>query len=364
MCFKKMIIGLTGTLSSGKGAVAEFLKKKGFIYLSLSDELRILAKSMGIELTRTNLQDLGNKMRAEKGKGYLAELIVEKINSNKYEKVVVDGIRNPGEVNVLKKLQNFYLVAVDAPSDVRFDRISKRGRENDPKYWDEFVMVDNRDRGIGELAHGQAVEECMKMANYFINNNAGIKELEENVNILLSKFGVVEKSVVKKRKDYLDWDDYFMGIALISAKRSKDPSTQVGACVVNSQKKIMGIGYNGFPIGCSDEELPWAREGNFLETKYAYVCHAELNAILNSMGKDLSNCSMYVALFPCNECAKLIIQSGIKEVVYLSDKYAELDIIKASKILFNQAGVRYRKLFPKNPKIEIEFYSPPPEEFY
>ena len=116
-----------------------------------------------------------------------------------------------------------------------------------------------------------------------------------------------------KRKDYISWDEYFMGIALLSAKRSKDPSTQVGACIVNQFNKIVGIGYNGFPIGCSDDELPWARSADDSnKTKYPYVVHAEANAILNST-KDLHGSRMYVALFPCNECTKLIIQSGIKK---------------------------------------------------
>ncbi len=149
---------------------------------------------------------------------------------------------------------------------------------------------------------------------------------------------------IEKRTDYIGWDEYFMGVAILSAKRSKDPSTQVGACIVNAQKKIVGTGYNGFPIGCDDDELPWDREGEFLETKYPYVCHAELNAILNSISRDLHGCSIYVALFPCNECAKAIIQSGIREVVYLSDKYADTDIVKASKRMFSQAGVSLRQL--------------------
>lgn len=162
-------------------------------------------------------------------------------------------------------------------------------------------------------------------------------------------------SDIAKRKNYLSWDEYFMGVALLSAQRSKDPSTQVGACIVNKQKKIVGVGYNGFPIGCSDEILPWAREGDFLETKYPYVCHAELNAILNSVGRDLSGCTIYVALFPCHECAKAIIQSGIREIVYLSDKYAETDSVKASKTMLSQSGVITRKLVPKEDTICISF---------
>lgn len=160
---------------------------------------------------------------------------------------------------------------------------------------------------------------------------------------------------IGKRTDYIGWDEYFMGVALLSAKRSKDPSTQVGACIVNRQNKIVGTGYNGFPIGCDDDHLPWDREGSFLETKYPYVCHAELNAILNSISRDLQGCSIYVALFPCNECAKAIIQSGIREVVYLSDKYAHTDIVKASKLMFSQSGVSLRRLDLQDSSILIDF---------
>lgn len=147
-----------------------------------------------------------------------------------------------------------------------------------------------------------------------------------------------------KRQYYLSWDEYFMGIALLSAKRSKDPSTQVGACIVSQQNRIVSVGYNGLPFGCSDDVFPWAREGEFLDTKYPYVCHAELNAILNSAGQSMQGCHIYVPLFPCNECSKAIIQVGIKEIIYLSDKYAETDIVKASKRMLDAAGVSYRAL--------------------
>jgi dCMP deaminase len=156
-----------------------------------------------------------------------------------------------------------------------------------------------------------------------------------------------------KRSDYISWDEYFMGIALLSAKRSKDPNTQVGACIVDRDNKIVGIGYNGFPIGCSDDNLPWAREGAANETKYPYVVHAEANAILNST-KDIHGARIYVDLFPCNECAKLIIQSGIKEVVYLSDKYKETDTVKASRRMFQMAGIKERQLIVKNRKIILD----------
>ena len=158
-----------------------------------------------------------------------------------------------------------------------------------------------------------------------------------------------------KRKDYISWDVYFMGVALLSAKRSKDPGTQVGACIVNQKNKIVGAGYNGLPAGCDDDEFPWDKTGEFLQTKYPYVCHAELNAILNNIGMDLHGCRIYTALFPCNECAKAIIQAGISEVIYLSDKYAGNETSVASKRMLDTAGVSYRKVTPSIDKIELSF---------
>ncbi len=159
-----------------------------------------------------------------------------------------------------------------------------------------------------------------------------------------------------KREDYISWDEYFMGISLLAAMRSKDPNTQVGACIVNENNKIMSVGYNGFPLGCSDDEFPWERTGDSsVDTKYPFVCHAELNAILNNAGAPLQGCSIYVALFPCNECAKAIIQSGIKKVLYLSDKYKDTDGVKASKKMFDAAGVEYRQLTMSHKEIVINF---------
>lgn len=152
----------------------------------------------------------------------------------------------------------------------------------------------------------------------------------------------------------LSWDEYFMAVAKLSAKRSKDPNTQVGACIVSNDNRILSIGYNGAPNGFADEKFPWQREGSPLDTKYLYVVHAERNAILNYKGstRDLDGAKIYVDLFPCNECAKEIIQSGIKEVIYLSDKYAETESTIASKKLFDVCGVKYRQLEPKH---QIEF---------
>ena len=148
-----------------------------------------------------------------------------------------------------------------------------------------------------------------------------------------------------KRKDYLSWE-FFMGVAILSSGRSKDPNTQVGACIVDTNNRILSIGYNGTPNGFDDDLFYWNREGNNLETKYPYVCHAELNAILNYRGNrfDLKDSKIYVDLFPCNECAKAIIQSGINEVIYLSDKYRDTDSNKAYRLLFDKCGVTYRKI--------------------
>jgi len=157
-----------------------------------------------------------------------------------------------------------------------------------------------------------------------------------------------------KRKDYLSWEEYFMGLAILSAERSKDPSTQVGACIVDENNKIVSVGYNGAPIGYDDDkDMTWERDGNFLDTKYAYVCHSELNAILNSKVK-VDGCRLFVTLFPCNECAKVIIQAGIKEVIYLSDKYKGTEGNIAAKKMFDVCNIKYREYKKKNKKIKIE----------
>ena len=146
-----------------------------------------------------------------------------------------------------------------------------------------------------------------------------------------------------KRTDYITWDEYFMGVAKLAGMRSKDPNSQVGCCIVSKDNKILSMGYNGFPKGCSDDEFPWAREGDPLETKYLYVTHSEINAILNYQGESLKGAKLYVSMFPCNECAKAIIQSGIETVIYELDKYPDSDSVRASKRLMDAAGVRYYK---------------------
>lgn len=156
-----------------------------------------------------------------------------------------------------------------------------------------------------------------------------------------------------KRTDYINWDEYFMGVAILASKRSKDPNTQVGACIVDKDNIILSTGYNGFPYGCSDDDFPWARDGK--DTKYSYVVHAELNAILNSRSKDLKGAKLYVDLFPCNECAKAIIQSGITELVYLYNKYPDSPATIASQRMLSSAGIKLRQLKTNVDTITLDF---------
>ena len=159
-----------------------------------------------------------------------------------------------------------------------------------------------------------------------------------------------------KRNEYITWDDYFMGVAVLAAQRSKDPSTQVGACIVDANNRIISTGYNGFPQGCSDDDFPWNRDETKGDTKYPFVVHAELNAILNAAGKPLFGSRLYVALFPCNECAKAIIQAGVKEVIYLSDKYNGTPSVNASKRMLTAAGVTLTQFKPTKSQIVLNMF--------
>lgn len=157
-----------------------------------------------------------------------------------------------------------------------------------------------------------------------------------------------------KKENYLKWDEYFMGIALLSAERSKDPHTSVGACIVSQDNKILSVGYNGMPRGCSDDEYSWCREATSdLDTKYLYVCHAELNAILNYTGTNMQNAKIYTTLFPCNECTKALIQAGIREVIYLSDKYSDTPSVIAAKRMMKSAGVTYTSYQPADKVLSL-----------
>ncbi len=376
-----MIIGLTGTNGAGKGTVVEFLKKKGFVHYSARDLISEEIVRRGMSVTRESLISVGNQLRYLNTSSYIAEQLFEKA-LKQGGNAVIESLRTVGEIMALRRKGNFFLIAVDADAQLRYERVKQRNGPTDQVSFEQF-MLDEQNEMFSADPTKQNLRNCIQLADVTILNNGNMEDLENDINLLLEHIGFKEQPLkehpiatiqetkkeistnisntnvnnakIAKREGYISWDDYFMGIALLSAKRSKDPGTQVGACIVTPENKIAGIGYNGFPIGCSDEKLPWAREGAPLETKYLYVCHAELNAILNSANTNLKGCRIYVPLFPCNECAKAIIQSGIKQILYLSDKYALTDAVKASKIMFDQAGVKYTQYAPKTDSLSLDF---------
>jgi len=358
-----MIIGITGTLGAGKGTVVDLLKKRGFLHYSARKLITEEILERGLEVNRDTLVEIGNELRQKNSPSYIAEKLFAKA-SKEDSNCVIESLRTLGEIETLKKKGDFFLLAVDASPEIRYKRVRNRKSETDLVSFEKFMEDERREMTSADI-NKQNLKTCIEMADAKIINDGTFEELERDVEMLLDKLEINKKPIkikqdyfperISKRKDYISWDDYFMGIALLSAKRSKDPNTQIGACIVDQDNKIVGIGYNGFPIGCSDEELPWEREGSFLETKYAYVCHAELNAILNSRNANLRKCKIYVPLFPCNECAKAIIQSGIREVIYLSDKYADTESVQASKKMLQQAGVKFVKYIPKLDQIKIDY---------
>lgn len=343
-----MIVGITGTLGAGKGTVAKFLKRRGFMHYSVREFLVEEIVKRGLEVNRESMVLVANDLRARFGGSYIVEELYNRAKE-KGGNVVIESIRCVGEVESLKKKKDFVLWAVDADVENRYARIVERKSSSDKVSFQDFVRQEEKEmENVDKLK--QNLKACIEMSDVVFRNDWTIVELESKVEKVLGK-GFVGKGVVKRNA--ISWDDYFMAVAGLSAQRSKDPSTQVGACVVDSDNKIVGVGYNGFPTGCDDDKLPWDKQGDFLNVKYPYVCHAELNAILNSAGKNLKGASIYVYLFPCNECAKAIIQSGIKEVVYLSDKYASSDATKASRRMFEMVGISLRQLVPNKKNIEI-----------
>lgn len=308
-----MIIGLTGTISSGKGVVAEFLKSKDMVYLSLSDEVREEARNRKIELTRENLQNLGNEMREREGKGVLAKRVIKKIKSQKYSKAVVDGIRNPEEVNELRKLSKFFLVAVDAPREIRFKRMASRNRESDPKTWEEFLKIDNRDFGQNEAASGQQVGKCMEMADFKIVNDLTIDKFNEKVNGLIKE---IERKIPRP-----SWDEYFLKQAALVAERSTCLRHNVGAVIVKN-KRLMTTGYNGAASGSKDciQQGCMRDAMNIKSGERHEICraiHAEQNAIIQAAlhGIDISGGTLYCTHTPCMICAKMIANVKIKDIV-------------------------------------------------
>jgi len=299
-------------------------------------------------------------LRKENSPSYIAEELYKKAKLEGGN-CVLESLRAPGEVYELKNRDEFYLFAIDANQKIRYERARMRGNESDSVSFEKFVEQENLEMQ-NEDPNKQNISKCVEMADYKFENNGTLEELKSKVEIVLEDINSKEKVYKNEfnteylgRENHLSWDEYFMGVAILSSQRSKDPSTQVGACIVDKDKKIVGTGYNGAPRGIDDKDFPWAREGDFMNTKYAYVCHAELNAILNSTKESLKDCTMYVGLSPCNECAKAIIQSGIKKVVYISDKYSEVPAFMAGKKLLEMSGVELVKLDTKVDAIKLNF---------
>ena len=368
-----MIIGITGYYGSGKDSMANYLVERSFIHYSLSDEIREELKKRKRKITRENLIKLGNELREKEGPSCLARRTRRKIDTARHH--VITSIRNKNEVLALKELDNFLLIHVAAPIEQRFERIKKRNRESDPKTIEELKQKELQEQS-SDPTH-QQLHLVTGMADITINNDLTLENFYKKIDKFLQDWGpklkkevnwdehfmeiahdneTESKKINAKRKNYISWDEYFAGITLLSAQRSKDPVTQTGACIVDKNKKIIGIGYNGFPIGCSDDILPWTKNSkNMVDVKYTYIVHAEANAILNA-SRNTEGATLYVDLFPCHECAKLIIQSGIKEIVYLRDKYKDYDSTKAAKRMFKLAKIKIRKFIPTNKEILLKYY--------
>jgi len=306
-----MIIGLTGKNGAGKGEVAKFLQDRGFSYYSLSDVLREEAAKQGHTVTRDVLVGLGNRLRQEFGPGALAEKIFCRLDPEKH--YVIDSVRHPSEVQVLRRRKDFILATVDAPEQVRFERMRERRRENDPLNYDDFLKLEKKEAG-GSNESDQQLDKAIALADVVIDNGGAIAILHERVRDIMLEFA--------KKQSRPDWDEYFVGIAKVVALRSNCIKRKVAAVIVKD-KRIIATGYNGTPRGvknCTEGGCPRC---NSIETsgKNLEDClcsHAEENAIVQSAyhGVSIKDSVLYTTFSPCLMCTKMIINAGIHEVVY------------------------------------------------
>ncbi len=330
-----MIIGLTGKNAAGKGEVASFLKDKSFYYYSLSDAIRDELDARKIPITRDSLIALGNELREKHGADILARRILQKIDPNR--NYVIDSIRNPAEVAALRESGRFVLLNVDAPADVRFERIRSRNRENDPKTLKEFTAKEEAERK-NTATHMQSIEDCQAMANFTIMNDEDLDTLHSKVQ------GVVSGEMGNFSRP--GWDEYFMSIAQVVASRSNCVKRKVAAIIVKD-RRIISTGYNGTPRGtknCNEGGCPrcnsLAKSGSSLEE--CFCSHGEENAITQASyhGTALKGSTLYSTFSPCLLCTKMIINSGIMEVVFNHD----YPLSETSFALLKEAGVQVRKL--------------------
>jgi dCMP deaminase len=330
-----MIIGLTGKNASGKGEVAEFLKHRSFYYHSLSDVIRDELNRKKTPVTRDTLIAAGNELREKFGPDILAKRILEKIDPN--QNYVVDSIRNPSEIQALRQTERFSLLNIDAPEQVRFERIKARGRENDPHTLDEFRKKEEAERKNLSKTK-QSIEDCQALADFTILNDGSLQELHSKVT------EVVTRLVGKFARP--GWDEYFISIAQVVASRSNCIKRKVAAIIVKD-RRIISTGYNGTPRGtrnCNEGGCPrcnsLASSGTALEE--CLCSHGEENAITQAAyhGTPLKGSTLYSTFSPCLLCTKMIINAGIIEVVYNH----EYPLSSTALDLMKEAGVLVRKL--------------------
>lgn len=330
-----MIIGLTGKNGSGKGVVADFLKAGGFTYYSLSDVLRDEIRKTGSEVTREKLIEIGRKLRTEGGPSILADKILAKLDVDK--NYIVDSVRNPAEVKSLRRRSDFHLINVEADQKIRFERIKKRGRENDPTEFDKFVELEERELQSADPAAQQLIATA-KLADIVIENNDSLREVENKTREIIIDL------ITKQGRP--DWDEYFMNIAKVTSLRSNCMKRKVAAIIVRD-KRIISTGYNGTPRGiknCCDGGCPRCNSFGPSGTSLTEcLCsHAEENSIVQAAyhGVGLKGATLYTTFSPCLICTKMILNSGIEEVVYnaaypLGDMPLEL---------LNEAGIKVRHM--------------------
>lgn len=330
-----MIIGLTGKNGSGKGEVARFLQERGFHYYSLSDVLREEAAREKKELSRDTLVELGNRLRGQHGPGVLAEKIFTRLDPEK--NYVIDSVRHPSEVQVLRRRTDFMLACVKAPERLRFERLKQRNREKDPQTFEEFIALESKE-ATSEQTSDQQLDKAIALADVVVENTGPLKTLHEKVRDVLLEFS--------KKQTRPDWDDYFMGIAKVVALRSNCIKRKVAAVIVKD-KRIIATGYNGTPRGvknCSEGGCPRCnaidKSGQGLDE--CLCSHAEENSIVQSAyhGVNIKDSVLYTTFSPCLMCTKMIINAGIKEVVY----NMAYPVGEVSLRLLSDAGVQIKML--------------------
>lgn len=330
-----MIIGLTGKNCSGKGEVSKLLIDAGYAYFSLSDILRDELKKKKKDVTRDNLIETGNKLRAKQGAGVLAEMTLLKLTADVH--AIVDSIRNPFEVEVLRRRKDFYLISIESSPQTRYLRMKERGRENDPKTYEDFLQYEAKEASSEDPAV-QQLDKTQAMADAIIKNDGTIEELHQEAK------EVIQALALAKRRP--DWDQYFMDIARVVSLRGNCIKRKVAAIIVKD-KRIISTGYNGTPRGirnCHEGGCPRCNQfGKTGESLGDCVCsHAEENAIVQAAyhGVSIKDSTLYSTYSPCLTCTKMIINSGITEVVY-NELYSISDVPKK---LLKEAGIKVRQL--------------------